>query len=208
VKKASQVTRFYFPSSKSLPQFPLPPKFLNLFFLLNSMKTHEIINLLLRYTILLILGLGNLYFIYLIFTPLTIYPIFAFLKIFYQTTLIETTILIENKIIELIPACIAGAAFYFLIILNLTTKMPIKKRIYSLTYSLAFLLLLNISRIILLTLFFINSLSFFDITHKIFWYGLSTVFVVCIWFSEVKIFKIKDIPIYSDILRIKSLVKL
>ena len=42
----------------------------------------------------------------------------------------------------------------------------------------------------------------FDITHKIFWYSLSILFVVGIWFLEVKLFKIKSIPFYSDIISV------
>ena len=46
---------------------------------------------------------------------------------------------------------------------------------------------------------FFLGFSFFDITHKVFWYFISTIFVVGIWFIEIKIFKIKEIPFYSDL---------
>jgi hypothetical protein len=45
----------------------------------------------------------------------------------------------------------------------------------------------------------ISGSSFFDITHRIFWYALSTIFVAAIWFLEVYKFGIKEIPLYSDI---------
>jgi exosortase/archaeosortase family protein len=156
-------------------------------------------NLILRYGILLLLGLGNLYIIYTIFTPLTIYPVFWLLNLFYNPTLANTTITLSNKIIELIPACIAGSAYYFLLILNLSTPMKIKQRVNSLIFLLISFLILNILRITILSIFFINSLSFFDISHKVAWYSLSTIFVVGIWFTSVKIFSIKQIPIYSDL---------
>ena len=34
---------------------------------------------------------------------------------------------------------------------------------------------------------------------EVLWYLGSTLFVIGIWFIEVKLFKIKEIPIYSDI---------
>ena len=165
------------------------------------------INLILRYALLLLLGLGNLYIIYTIFTPLTIYPVFWILNIFYNPILSNTTITLSNKVIELIPACIAGSAYYFLLILNLSTPMKIKQRTQSLIFLLTSFLILNILRISILSIFFINSLSFFDISHKIAWYSISTLFVVAIWFTSVKIFSIKQIPIYSDLKQLAKEIK-
>jgi hypothetical protein len=65
-------------------------------------------------------------------------------------------------------------------------------------------LIINILRIFILSLFAISGSSLFDITHWFLWYLVSTVFVVGIWFAEVKFFKIREIPFYSDI---KSLYK-
>jgi len=91
-----------------------------------------------------------------------------------------------------------------LLILNLTTKMKVNQRVFSIFFSFLALLFLNIIRIFVLSVFYLENFSFFDITHKIFWYALSVLFVVGIWFLTVKIFKIKEVPIYSDI---KKLVK-
>ena len=145
------------------------------------------------------LGLGNLFIIYFIFTPLTVYPVFWILSLLYNPSISGTSISFSNKVIELIPSCIAGSAYYFLFILNLSTFMDFKKRIYSLLFLLFSFLFLNILRIVILSMFFINSLSFFDISHKLSWYSLSTIFVVSIWFFNVKLLSIKNIPIYSDI---------
>ena len=65
--------------------------------------------------------------------------------------------------------------------------------------SFASLLLMNIIRIFTLSVIFMSGASWFDITHKLFWYFGSIVFVVGIWFIEVKFFKIKEIPFYSDV---------
>jgi len=56
----------------------------------------------------------------------------------------------------------------------------------------ASLLILNILRIFFLSLMVINDSVWFGITHMFFWYVLSTVFVLGIWFLEVKLFKIKQ----------------
>ena len=164
-------------------------------------NSKEIINILVRYSILLIAGI-NFYLFYLIFTPLTLYPVFFLMNLFFNSSLMANNIILIEKTIpiELINACVAGSAYYLLLILNLSTpKIKLDKRIKILLISFLLLLIINIFRIFIMTFFYITNFYFFDITHKIFWYGLSTLFVVLIWFSEVKYFKIKEIPIYSDI---------
>ena len=162
-------------------------------------------DLAIRYLAVLCLGLNSLFIIYYLFTPITFYPVYFILNLFYNASLSGTAILIGSTKIEIIKACVAGSAIYLLIILNLTTKMNCAKRLASLAYSIACLLILNIARIVILSVMLINNFALFDITHKIFWYVLSTIFVVVIWFSEVKLFKIKNIPVYSDI---KSIMKI
>ena len=158
-----------------------------------------------RYLILLGL-MFSLPFIYKIFTPITVYPVVWLLKLFFsRIDYIQDIILINNLIsIKIIPACIAGSAYLLLLILNLSVPMNNKKRFYSILSSLGMLLLLNIFRIFILSVLYVNNFVFFDFTHKLFWYFLSTVFVVGIWFFVIKIFGIKEVPVWSDI---KSLLK-
>jgi len=110
-------------------------------------------------------------------------------------------ILVKGIPIEIIRACVAGSAYYLLFILNLSTPgIKTRKRIKMILLSFAALLFLNIIRIFLLSIMLItDSTSLFDITHMLFWYILSVAFVLGIWFLEVKLFKIKQIPIYSDL---------
>lgn len=152
-----------------------------------------------RYLVLLTLIL--LYpIIYKIFTPLTIYPTLTLLKLFFSNvSLSQNTVIINFQTpIEIIPACIAASAYLLLLILNLTTPMALKKRIYTLLFSFIALLILNILRISLFSVLTYQNFSLFDITHKLSWYFLSTLFVIGIWFLTIKIFKIKQVPIYSD----------
>ncbi len=165
----------------------------------------NLLKIFVRYLIIVLIAIPNLFIFYFIFTPATIYPVFGLFKIFFkEVLLIGNTFQISNEFfIEIIPACIAGSAYYLLFILNFSIpKIKIKKRIKMLLFSFAFLLILNILRIIILSLIFVyfpETSNLFDISHKLFWYFGTTIFVVLIWFIEVKTFKIKEIPVYSDI---------
>lgn len=165
---------------------------------METKQQKKISSMLARYLLLIIAGLFLSLF-YKIFFPLTIYPTYFLLNIFYNVSLSANIISISGLKIEIIDACIAGSAYYLLLILNLTTSMKVKKRIYSLLFSSSSLLLLNILRIFLLSALYVENFPFFDFTHKLFWYALSVLFVVGIWFLTAWIYKIKKVPVYSDI---------
>ena len=162
----------------------------------------SILGIFVRYIILLATAFPNLWIFYLIFTPLTVYPVYFLLKIFFGVSLISQIVILVGQTIpiEIIEACVAGSAYYLLLILNLTTgKIKTKTRVYMILFAFLSFLIVNIIRIFLLSLLAISGSSFFDITHIVFWYFISTIFVVAIWFIQVKIFRIKEIPLYSDI---------
>jgi len=161
------------------------------------MKKH--IDIILRYLIIALIALPNLYLFYLIFTPLTIYPLYFILNIFFDVALTGNSLLLNGFSINIINACVAGAAYYLLFAINMSIPgIKIRKRAYMIGFSFLSLLILNIIRILTLILVLFYGASFFDITHKFFWYILSTLFVVLIWFAEIKFFKIKQIPVYTD----------
>lgn len=163
------------------------------------MKSKEVYNIIIRYVLLLILAIPNLYLFYLIFTPLTVFPVYTVLNALYGAELLPNNVIFfQNFYAELIPACIAGAAYYFLLLLNLTTPMPIKKRIHSIMYLFAAFLILNIIRIVSFAALLTAGFQYFDLTHKFTWYFGSTFLLVLIWFSAIYIFKIKNIPVYTD----------
>ena len=189
------------------------------------MQTH--VSLIFRYILLLLLGLGNLFIFYLIFTPLTVYSVFwliglsgdAFLLqgtytstcALFEGTFLEniacmnTTIFFKDFFASIIPACVAGAAYYLLMILNLSTPMPLNKRIKSIIFLFGMFFVLNVARIFAFAMLFATkNYEIFDIAHEASWYFGSTVLVIILWFSNVLIFKVNEIPIYSDI---KSLIK-
>ena len=174
---------------------------------MKKLSDNFIQNIAVRYLILVAVAIPNLWIFYFIFTPLTIYPVLFLLNLFYQAELAGNTITIAGcASIEIIKSCIAGSAYYLLLVLNLSVpKIKLNKRLKMISLSFLVLLSFNILRIFLLSLLYISGNSLFDFTHWFFWYFLSTIFVVAIWFAEVRLFKINKIPVYSDIKEILRL---
>jgi len=169
-------------------------------------QSKRIIGLFARYISILFLCVGNLYLFYKILTPLTIKTVSTLLAIFSPTTVADNVIYFKGIIIEIVPACVVGAAFLLLLSLILSTaEIKPQKRAVIIFISMLTLYLINIIRIIILTL--LVKSSYFQTAHWIFWHIISTLFVAAIWFAMVKIYKIKSIPVYSDIMYIQGLVK-
>jgi len=165
------------------------------------METKEALFLLLRYFVLVVLGIG-LYFklFYIVFTPLTVYPVYGILSLFFQNAnLLPGNLLFFGGVYaQIIAACVAGAAYFLLLILNLTTPMSWRQRTKSIVFLLFLFLVLNIARILIFAGLLVSGTQYFDEAHMLVWYLGSTVLVVFLWFLNVWLFKIKEIPIYSD----------
>jgi exosortase/archaeosortase family protein len=158
-----------------------------------------LLNIFLRYTILVIFAIVSVKVFYLIFTPLTIYPVYFTLKQFFNVYLMGNFIFVDGFPIEIIGPCVAGSAYLLLLMLNLSTpNIKPSKRGGMFIFSFALLLLINIIRIVTLSFLFVSGNSFFNMAHLLFWYVGSVIFVVGIWFLSVKIFKVKEVPFYSD----------
>lgn len=151
-----------------------------------------------RYLFILIAGLLLPVF-YIVLLPLTIYPSNFIISLFYSTNLINNTIYINNASITLIDACIAGSAYYLLLLLNFAMPMKAKTRVFSLLFSFFLFLIINIARISLFSILFLSSFQYFDFAHKLTWYLMSGVFVFLVWILTIKVFDIKDIPFYTDL---------
>lgn len=145
----------------------------------------------------------------LIFKPLTIWPVFLILKLFYVVSLngmIRMTV--AGHEILFIDACIASSAFLLLFLFNILTRdIFLKKRILIFLFDCILLLVLNILRLVILIILLVNNSAAFDLTHKVFWYVLSIVFVVAIWFFSARFFRIRTVPFYSDLKFLISLKK-
>ena len=149
----------------------------------------------------MIVALPNLALFYFIFTPLTIYGVYFLLGLFFPIVLSGEIILLNNNLfIYLIPACVAGAAYYLLFILNLSIpNIKISKRISLILFAFLAFFIINLLRIFVLSVLYFNGFPFFDLFHKFLWYFGSVIITAGIWFLEVYFFKIKDIPFYSDL---------
>lgn len=148
---------------------------------------------------MIVIVVPNLFIFYLVFTPITIYSTYLLFSLLAKASLFGANIFVNNISFEIINACIAGSAYYLLFILNLSIPdIKIKKRMEMVLFAFSVFFIINILRIVLLGFLFISNFAFFEITHITFWYFLSTLFVVGIWFWEVKLFRIKQIPFYSD----------
>jgi exosortase/archaeosortase family protein len=161
----------------------------------------KLVNFAIRYLILILIAFPGLILFYRIFAPLTIIPSYWIFSIFFETSMYSNIILLnQSLVVEIVPACVMGSAYYLLLILNLSMpNIKLKKRLIMILTSFAALLLVNILRIVILgSLYLLNSILS-DPLHAFFWYFLSIAFVVGIWFAQVKIFKVKGIPFYSDL---------
>ncbi len=155
-----------------------------------------------RYLLLVILSIFNLALFYMLFTPLTLYPSFFIIHLFKPAAYLisqSATMQIGNNSIQLVNACIAGSAYYLLLILNLTTPMSLKTRIKSIFFLFGSFLILNVLRIVVFAFLFLGGYSAFDVAHKLVWYFGSTVMLLVVWFANVRFLNILSIPLYTDI---------
>lgn len=162
-----------------------------------------------RYFVLLLLGLYNLKLFYFLFTPLTVRPVFWIISLFYDNAsfLVGNTIFFGEVYVRIIFSCVAGAAYYLLLILNLSTPMDFGKRIRSILFLLLTFLVLNIIRILVFAFLSVSNSQYFNLAHTLMWYFGSTAMVAGIWFLNIWVFRIKGIPIYSDVKEILESIK-
>lgn len=137
---------------------------------------------------------------YLILTPLTIYGSYLLL-FFYKPALSGINIIISNHTFAFVKACIAGAAYLLLLILILLTKdIKFYDRIKMFLLGSLMIYVLNLIRIIVLIVISVSySAELFDAVHMVFWKFLSGLYVAVVWIFLVYFFKVKSIPIYSDL---------
>ena len=162
--------------------------------------TKKLLGIFSRYILVLLLALGNLFVFYKVFTRPTIFFSKLILSLFGETTGIGVYIIFRETLLEIAPACVAGAAYYLLFVLSLSVPMNLQKRIKLLVYCFGVFFVVNVLRIASMGL--LLQTPFFDSVHMLLWNFFSTIFLISIWFSAVKIFKIKEIPIYTDFLSI------
>ncbi|MBL7052029.1 MAG: pacearchaeosortase [Nanoarchaeota archaeon] len=160
----------------------------------------------LRYIIALIIAFSTGLF-YMIFSPLTINTTYFILSLFYDVTIMNSSILFQDVTFAFIPACTAATAYLIITELILLTRGISIANIFRFLYiSYLSIFTMNILRILILIYIYLNyGKNYFDTFHLLFWHILSTLFVALVWIFLVEHFNIKGIPIISDI---KHLLKL
>ena len=162
----------------------------------------EAFSLLFRYLLIVGVAIPNLYLFYFLLTPITVKLSYLLIKIAYPSSVLEGNIIfIGETSVKLIKACIAGSAYYLLFFLNLSVpRIKILKRISMVVFGFALFLIINIVRIYFLVwMYFSYGYNLFESFHKVLWYGLGSVFIVVVWFIEVKVFSIQKIPVVDDL---------
>ena len=142
--------------------------------------------------------------LYTIFRPLTLYPSYFILSLFYDATLVGNRIITNEYFLNFVDACIAGSAYLLLaLLILLTDKITFRKRVYMFFLGSLMILSFNIFRIEVLFYILLNySSNIFQSVHILFWKFLSTLYVFLTWLFLINIFQIKAIPAYSDYKRI------
>ena len=98
-----------------------------------SFKENKLLFMIIRYFILILLGVLFSGF-YKILLPLTIQPLYFLLSLFTKVSLSGNIIFTTNGGMQIVDSCLAGSAYFLLLILTLTVSMKIKTRIYSVIF--------------------------------------------------------------------------
>lgn len=164
------------------------------------MKKNSIIVLLSRYLFLILVTI-SLPIAYRFLAFITKYTVFYILSIVDSTIIFVSSNIFIYKSVQfaIIPACVAGAAYFLLTILNFTTPMQLKTRAKSLAFLLISFFVLNVTRILIFANVGVYGYEFFDAAHLFFWYFGSTVLVIALWFVNIRLFKINQIPFFTDV---------
>ena len=174
---------------------------------------NKINSIILRYLCIVIVtlhvlyaGLNNIF--YTVFTPLTLEPLSFILTKVYGSGIVEGSILyLKGTVAEVAPACIAGAAYFILTILVLSSPSKKKTYLYGLLFLYSSFLVLNLLRIFLFSVWLAEGISYFKEAHLVMWYLGSTLLVALLWISNVRIFKVDSTPFYTDLLTLQSIRK-
>ena len=110
---------------------------------------------------------------------------------------------------EFIEACAATLAYILLgILILLTYGISLKKGIKLFLIGSLLIFIANLIRIEVLIYILVNyGIDYFNTLHLFIWKIVSSVYVALVWIFLCYKYKIKGIPVYSDIKRIKNMAK-
>ena len=160
--------------------------------------SRDILDLIVRYGLIILLGLGNLYIFYEVFRPLTVGAVSFIVGLFVPVVMsAPDTLFINGIYFHFVHACIGGSAYYLLFILCMSCRgITMQKRVQAIIMSFTLLFVFNIFRVILMIVSAHE--VYFTVLHWAFWYFLATAFVFIDWVIVSRRLKIETIPVYSD----------
>jgi exosortase/archaeosortase family protein len=136
------------------------------------------------------------------FTKITLYPSYLLALLKYSNVVLENNyMIINNTLLRFIPACIGASAYCFLLVIILLTKdIKLKTRINLFLLGSLLILILNMIRIeVLIYILMKYGSDLFRTARESFWMFISGVYVAIVWLFLTWKFKIKTIPVYSDL---------
>lgn len=138
---------------------------------------------------------------YQLLSPLTIYVNYWFFLLYLPVSLAGNTLSINGTSFEFVQACIAVSAYLIFTALVLLTKgVTVNKRLQMLGIGFVAIFVANMLRVqVLINIYFYFGKNFFDSVHLLFWHFISAIFVFFIWVYLSKKYKIRNIPVYSDL---------
>lgn len=146
--------------------------------------------------------------LYILLTPLTLHFSYFFFSIFVPSALIGTKIATLTDTFNFIPACVATSAYALLALLVFLTKdISWNERLQMIIYGWIAILAFNILRIELLLLTFFSLETAYDSIHLFVWKFMSTAFVVLLWLGLARLYKVKAIPVYSDVKELIGMIR-
>lgn len=147
-------------------------------------------------------------FIYTVIAVFTLHFSYFFFSIFVPSALIGNKIATLTNTFEFIPACVATSAYILLALLVFLTKdISWNERLQMIAYGWLAILAFNLLRIELLLLTFFSLNTAYDTIHLFVWKFMSTAFVVLLWLGMAKMYKVKAIPVYSDIKVLAGMIR-
>ena len=141
---------------------------------------------------------------YSVITPLTMVVSYFVLSLFgYGMTLdfSNNVLVVEGTFLNFVEACSAGVAYFLLGLLILLTKgIRWGLRLKMFLIGCLMIFLVNMIRVVVLIYLLVSKGSYyFDAVHLFFWRVVASVLVVGIWIFLVERYKVKGIPIISDV---------
>lgn len=160
----------------------------------------EEMSILLRYAGALVLLFASSYLV-LPFLVNTSFWVEQTLKIFTEVSMEGNVLNVQGAEFIFVPECAAVLAYVLLGILVLTTRgISIKKGLFLFLSGSILILVANIIRIdALISIFLTKGIDYFNTLHLFLWKIVSSIYVVFVWLFLTKKYKIKGIPLYSDI---------